>query len=251
MTSSSGSSSALPCWRGGGISIVSQDAPRADAATGARSRTNQAIERLATQDRVRHVRRDLLVLADAAGLFEATPAQLINVVAPDPYLITGGAALALQGLVDEHFFRLTVLVPRPLRSFSYEGQEAQFLVVAATRSGLRRRGIPTCVHATRLPSERCSTFSATHGMASRSRKRRSRWSGCLLATHPSSTGWQGPSDATAPARPHGGSVSWSSASPVPMPRRHSDDCSDRPARRSRCGPGVRRMVPSTVAGWFA
>src|ERR1700749_1506093 len=94
-----------------GITLVSKDATRADRATGSRERTKQAIERLIAGGRAVRVRRDLLGLADATGLIAATLPELVDVVAPRPYLITGGAALEHHELIDQHFFELVALAP--------------------------------------------------------------------------------------------------------------------------------------------
>jgi hypothetical protein len=45
------------------------------------------------------------VLPDATGRIDVGLADLIDVVAPQPYLITGGSALEYHNLTDQHFFR--------------------------------------------------------------------------------------------------------------------------------------------------
>ena len=77
----------------------------ADQHTGSHSRTKDAVWRLEKAGRVTSVRRDLLVLPDATGRIDVGLADLIDVVAPQPYLITGGSALEYHNLTDQHFFR--------------------------------------------------------------------------------------------------------------------------------------------------
>jgi predicted transcriptional regulator of viral defense system len=72
------------------------------------------------------VRRDLLVLPDATGLLNVEIVDLVDAVAPQPYLITGGAALAHFALTDQHFFGLVILVPSEVAPLRYRGQTATF-----------------------------------------------------------------------------------------------------------------------------
>jgi predicted transcriptional regulator of viral defense system len=116
-----------------GISIVSKDAPRADRITGSRERTKQAIERLTKDRRAVRVRRDLLALADSTGLMSATLHELVDVIAPHPYLITGGRALVYHGLTDQHFFELVALVPVPAAGFSWRREQVRYLTTAHER----------------------------------------------------------------------------------------------------------------------
>lgn len=86
----------------------------------------EALQRLARAGRVVRVRRDVVALPDAAGLLGIDMADLIDVITPDPYLITGGAALERADLTDQHFFGLVVLVPSRVRQLRYQGQTATF-----------------------------------------------------------------------------------------------------------------------------
>jgi len=110
-----------------GIAVPSQDLDIADQHTGSRSRTKDAIWRLEQAGRITSVRKDLFVLPDATGRISVGLANLIDVVAPQPYLITGGRALEHHNLTDQHFFSVAVLTPSRVTSFMYRGERAIFL----------------------------------------------------------------------------------------------------------------------------
>jgi predicted transcriptional regulator of viral defense system len=78
------------------------------------------------------VRRDLLVLPDATGRVVDLP-ELIDVVAPLLYLVTGGRAFQHHDLTDQHFFTAVVLVPRRVANFSYRGEKTLFLLTEYER----------------------------------------------------------------------------------------------------------------------
>lgn len=109
-----------------GIAIPSTDLDAVAQRTGDRAAAEQAVTRLIRAQRVVRVRRDLLVLPDTTGLLNVEIADLIDAVAPRPYLITGGAALAHFDLTDQHFFGLSVLVPSEVTALRYRGQTATF-----------------------------------------------------------------------------------------------------------------------------
>lgn len=109
-----------------GIAMPSQDLDTADQHTGSRSRTKDAISRLQQAGRVTSVRRDLLILPDATGRINVGLARLIDVVAPKPYLITGGRALEHHNLTDQHFFSVAVLAPSRVTPIIYRGERAIF-----------------------------------------------------------------------------------------------------------------------------
>jgi len=116
-----------------GIAIISRDAPRVDAKTHSRKKTHGAISRLRRSGRVHQVRRDLIVLPDAAGVVRTTLAELIAAIAPRPYLITGGAALEAHGLTDQHFFETVVLVSTPIEQITWRGETTRFLLTSPDR----------------------------------------------------------------------------------------------------------------------
>jgi predicted transcriptional regulator of viral defense system len=113
-----------------GIVVPSADLEIADQQTGSRSRTKNAISRLIRANKVLAVRKDLLVLPDATGRVTVTVLELIDAVAPEPYLITGGRALQHHRLTDQHFFSVAVLVPTRVSTFIYRGERAVFLASA-------------------------------------------------------------------------------------------------------------------------
>lgn len=109
-----------------GIAIPSTDLDAVARRTGDRAAAEQAVTRLIRSQRVLRVRRDLLVLPDATGLHHISIDDLIDAVAPRPYLITGGAALEHFDLTDQHFFGMTVLVPSEVTTLRFQGQTAKF-----------------------------------------------------------------------------------------------------------------------------
>jgi predicted transcriptional regulator of viral defense system len=78
------------------------------------------------------VRKDLLVLPDTTGLLGVDMTDLVDAIAPQPYLITGGRALERHDLTDQHFFGVIVLVPGRVQKLLYRGQSATFLLTDAT-----------------------------------------------------------------------------------------------------------------------
>lgn len=115
-----------------GIAIPSIDLDVVARRTRNRNAALQAVTRLLRARRVMRVRRDLLVLPDATGLVGIEIADLVDAVAPTPYVITGGAALQHFDLTDQHFFTLAVLVPAEVTQLSYRGQTARFFTTDPT-----------------------------------------------------------------------------------------------------------------------
>lgn len=109
-----------------GISVPSVDLDVVARQAGSRETAEQALKRLVQAGRVVRVRRDLLVLPDVTGLLGVDLADLVDVVAPLPYLITGGRALQHFKLTDQHFFSLVVLTPAELAELHWRGQTAAF-----------------------------------------------------------------------------------------------------------------------------
>lgn len=109
-----------------GIAIPSIDLDAVTLRTGDRAAAEQAVTRLIRSKRVLRVRRDLLVLPDVTGLHNLSIGDLIDAVAPPPYLITGGAALEHFDLTGQHFFGMVVLVPNEVTTLRFQGQTARF-----------------------------------------------------------------------------------------------------------------------------
>lgn len=116
-----------------GISVVSEDLDAVERKLGSRERAQGAIERLVRSERVAQVRRNLLVLPDATGSTTASLLELVDVITPRPYLITGGRALEEHGLTDQHHFAISVLVPRPTTPLAWRGETARFLLSESDR----------------------------------------------------------------------------------------------------------------------
>lgn len=109
-----------------GVAVPSADLGAVARRTGDRTAAEQALKRLVQAKRVVRVRRDLLVLPDATGLLSIDMVDLVDAVALQPYLITGGRALEHFDLTDQHFFGLAVLVPSAVTPLRYRGQTATF-----------------------------------------------------------------------------------------------------------------------------
>jgi predicted transcriptional regulator of viral defense system len=109
-----------------GIAVPSADVDAVARRVGGRMVAEQALKRLAQAQRVVRVRRDLLVLPDATGLLSIDLVDLIDAVAPQPYLITAGGALEHFDLTDQYSFGLVVLVPSEVTTLRYRGQTATF-----------------------------------------------------------------------------------------------------------------------------
>ncbi len=111
-----------------GITVPSVDLERVASGGLDRVGVSEAVRRLARSGRVVRVRRDLLVLPEATGLIRVGLVDLIEAVAPAPYLITGGKALEHFELTDQHYFGIAVLVPAEVAPLSFRGERATFFV---------------------------------------------------------------------------------------------------------------------------
>jgi predicted transcriptional regulator of viral defense system len=118
-----------------GVAIVADDASRADRVTGARRRTQDSIDRLATNRRVRRLRRGVLLLVDETGRQKARIEDAIAAVAAPAYLIAGGRALEHHDLTDQHFFGVVTLTDRRVSPFEMSGEKAEFLLTDERRLG--------------------------------------------------------------------------------------------------------------------
>ena len=117
-----------------GIAVVADDAPRIDALSGSRARTLDAIRRLRAAGKIEQVRRGLLVLREPTGISRVTLLELVAVAVPKPYLITGGAALTVHGLTDQHFFKFPVLTTGEVKNnLVWRGETGEFHKTAEER----------------------------------------------------------------------------------------------------------------------
>jgi predicted transcriptional regulator of viral defense system len=114
------------------IAVPSLDLEATASAVGNRS-ARQALSRLVHAGRVLSVRKDLVVLPDATGRVVVGMPELVGVVAPSPYLITGGRALEKSRLTDQHFFSIVVLTPSVVSGFSFRGERAVFMTTEPAR----------------------------------------------------------------------------------------------------------------------
>jgi predicted transcriptional regulator of viral defense system len=112
---------------------LDEDMETLDAATGSRRRSQDALRQLMRDGRVRRVRRGVYLLVAPTGSTDARVLQLIDAVTPRPYLITAGRALAELGLSDQHFFRVIVLSSHRLSSWSWQGDEIHYALLAPGR----------------------------------------------------------------------------------------------------------------------
>ena len=115
-----------------GIAIPSSDLANIADSVGGSHIAEQALKRLVQAGRAVRVRRDLVVLPDAAGLIGVEFLQLLDVVAPNPYLITAGAALQHADLTDQHYFTFSALVPTDTAELRFRGSSAKFFSVDAS-----------------------------------------------------------------------------------------------------------------------
>ncbi len=115
-----------------GIAVPSIDVERVTAQGLDRDRASEAVRRLVRAGRVIRVRRDLLVLPEATGLARVELVDLVDVVAPMPYVITGGRALEHFRLTDQHYFGIAVLVAVEMAALTFRGERATFFVTDPT-----------------------------------------------------------------------------------------------------------------------
>lgn len=121
------------------IVVLDEDVAELDDLAGSRSRSHAVLERLERAGRIRRVRRGVYALVDATGGVRVGILDLIAASTPEPYLVTGGRALQLHGLTDQHFRRVHVLTPSQLRSWSWRGDEVRYVrTEAALRGGAVR-----------------------------------------------------------------------------------------------------------------
>jgi predicted transcriptional regulator of viral defense system len=111
-----------------GIAVPSIDLERVTSGDLERDGASEAVRRLVRAGRVIRVRRDLLVLPEATGLAPTGLVDLVDAIAPLPYVITGGRALEHFGLTDQHYFGIAVLVPTEVAQLSFRGERATFYV---------------------------------------------------------------------------------------------------------------------------
>jgi predicted transcriptional regulator of viral defense system len=115
-----------------GVVIPSEDL-RATKQQNGDQRVRNALRRLVSSGRAVSVRQDLLILPDDTGLVRVGVAEIIDAVAPTPYLITGARALEAHYLTDQHSFSIVTLVPRRTREFTFRGERAVFVTTRTAR----------------------------------------------------------------------------------------------------------------------
>lgn len=111
-----------------GIAVPSTDLNLGNRDSRSRESALKAISRLARAGRVTPVRKDLLVLPDTTGRVIVGIEDLVDAVAPQPYLITGGRALEHHNLTDQHYFSVAVLVSTRVSPIMYRGERAVFVL---------------------------------------------------------------------------------------------------------------------------
>lgn len=120
------------------VSVPSIDLDAVAGRAGGREAAQKALQRLVRAERIVRVRKDLLVLPDATGLLGVDMGELVDAVAPRPYVITAGRALEHHDLTDQHFFAMAVLTPTRVKTLVWRGQTATFWPTAP--SGIWGRG---------------------------------------------------------------------------------------------------------------
>ncbi len=80
------------------------------------------------------LRKDLLVLHEHDRRSPSSVPELVDVVAPPAYLITGGRALQHHHLSDQHFFSVAVLCADTYVHITYRGERAIFSPPTGIRS---------------------------------------------------------------------------------------------------------------------
>lgn len=115
-----------------GVAIPSADLDVVSERTCGRAAAEQAVKRLVHSGRAVRVRRNLLVLPETTGLLGVELVDLVDAIAPRPYLITGGAALQYFDLTDQHYFGVIVLIPREVTKLTWRGQTATFFTTDPT-----------------------------------------------------------------------------------------------------------------------
>jgi predicted transcriptional regulator of viral defense system len=117
-----------------GVVVNSSDLDAVDEITGSRVASKQALGRLTRVGAVVPVRRNLAVLPDSTGLIDVDLLDLIDAAAgSSQYLVTGGRALELHRLSDQHFFQVAVIAPKRIAAIEWRGESARFFVVSAKR----------------------------------------------------------------------------------------------------------------------
>lgn len=109
-----------------GVAVPSADLPPIVGRARSQASIAQALHRLTRSGRIVRVRRDLLVLPDAAGLLRVDLVDLVDAMASGPYIITAGRALQHAELTDQHWFGIEVLAARGGAPLCWREQQARF-----------------------------------------------------------------------------------------------------------------------------
>ena len=109
-----------------GVAVPSVDLPSMVSQTRTQDSIDQALHRLTRSGRIVRVRRDLVVLPDAAGLLRVDLVDVVHAAASGPYIITAGRALQQAELTDQHWFGIEVLTARAGAPITWRDQQARF-----------------------------------------------------------------------------------------------------------------------------
>lgn len=120
--------------------IVEDDLAATDPLTGSRDASFAALRRLAQIGQLERVRRGTYVMRDETGVLRVDLFALIDAVAPAPYLITAGRALAEHDLSDQHFRSAVVLVASLRRGFDWRGDRVRYVLAEPDRVWGARKG---------------------------------------------------------------------------------------------------------------
>lgn len=136
-----------------GVALIPEDRQALDEWTGSKEKTNRLIQRLSREGQIIRIRRGAYALPDSTGGFRLDVLDLVDILTPRPYLVTGGRALEFHDLTDQHFRQIHVLRDRQARSWEWQGTTVECvktvspLKVRATRTSRTRARIATAERA--------------------------------------------------------------------------------------------------------
>jgi predicted transcriptional regulator of viral defense system len=120
-----------------GVLVVDEDVPALEAT---RAAGQAVVSQLERAGRIQRVRRGAYVFVDATGNARADALDVVAALTPAPYLVSGGRALQLHALTDQHFRRIHVLVTHALRGWSWRGDEVRYVPTSTSLRGGASRG---------------------------------------------------------------------------------------------------------------
>jgi predicted transcriptional regulator of viral defense system len=123
--------------------VTDDDLTVLDELTGGRQASFAVMRELAQARQLERVRRGAYVMRNETGVLRIDLLELIAALAPRPYLITAGRALAAHDLSDQHFRTAVVLVSSLRRDFEWRGDHVHFVQTEPGRIwGAHRRSGP-------------------------------------------------------------------------------------------------------------